>query len=248
MTYKRTAISTRRSAPADRELAESYGIRLIDYPARDYRYIMPPNRICESVISRPLPDAWIFSSRRGVEGWWKVWSSPPLSLAGDSPPLTRDGAPYQLPLVYAVGDKTQQILKETFGPEEIRKSPEENGETLAKRMAADGIEKVVHFCGTERRTEIREVCRKHNVQLIEVEVYESFPVTDPEPVTETADAILFFSPNGVSGFCQLYGLPAGDWTAIAIGPTTAEAVRHETGREPRVAPVPSFREMIKLAT
>ena len=194
----------------------------------------------EDVMSAS-PEAWLFTSRRGVEGWRHVWVN-----------LSENEKPLRIPPAYAVGEGTGMAIREKFEVSDVRSTDEQHGKALAERLMDDGVRSAIHFCGAIRRTELRDVFRKNQVELIEVEVYHRTDImkkdTEIEKVCNAGqvDAILFFSPDGVSGFYRLYALPDGDWTPLAIGPTTADAVRKVTGREPRIAPVPSFREMIRL--
>ncbi len=304
----RVAVCTRAPMPGDLETAKEYHVQLVHCPAYTYRWMTPSESTVNSLMSKKQPDAWVFTSRRGVEGWWRIWNrrshrmserflrgvsgdshspggtdrnnSPNITEKADSPDQPCPTHSALIPPVYVVGDKTEEVVRELFGsaasasaassatsssacsassssstasasqasPAEVRKAQEQHATALGYRMVLDGIRTAVHFCGVERRPELRDVCRKFDLELAEVEVYRSCAVKNPEPVKGSVDAILFFSPKGVSEFCRLYGLPEGGWEAVAVGPTTAGAVRHETGREPRVASSPSFREMIKLVS
>ncbi len=255
---KRTVISTRPSAPGDVDTAREHGILLLDFPAYYYRWITPSDFISDSVLSEPLPDAWVFTSRRGVEGWWRIWKM----LAGSdkktenspdkpqkellTPPKKVRKRSLVIPPVYVVGERTRQAFVDLFPEAEIRMAEEHNGLKLGLRMVSDDVGSVIHFCSVDRRSELREICRKFQIEITEVEVYRTTAVKDPQPVDMPVDAILFFSPNGVSEFKRLYGFPEGDWKPIAIGPTTAEAVERVTGRVPYVAQSPTFQEMLTL--
>ena len=253
---KKTVISTRPPSPGDQDAVADKDIRLVYYPAWNYRWITPPEYNIRSIINNPQNPAWVFTSRRGVEGWWRVWRK---QMIGGEYPGHRAEAEQKaelaeseedletlLPRIYVVGNKTGQEVRRLFHAGEIRKPELQNGHSLAGLLANDNIRSAVHFCSVNRRHELRVLCQEKKISLTEVEVYQGYPVTDPEPVRESADAILFFSPNGVSGFRRLYGLPEGDWKPVAVGSTTARAVREETGREPVIAPEATFSEMIKL--
>jgi len=255
-TGKKTVISTRPPSPGDQEAVRDKNVRLVYYPAWNYRWITPPESNITPVIRNPLQRVWVFTSRRGAEGWWRIWKK--LVESGRYPGISQDAstkddaaedggnADIPLPRFYVVGNKTEQEARRLFGARNIRMSEKHNGHDLARMLVRDNIRNAVHFCSVNRRHELRDVCHENGIILTELEVYQGYPVTDPEPVRESADAILFFSPNGVSGFRRLYGLPDGDWKPVAVGETTARAVREETGREPLVAPEAAFSEMIKL--
>ncbi len=256
----RIVLSTRLATSADVALARKQGIRLIDYPAWIYRWVTPPAGVIGSVFDGPSagskPDAWVFTSRRGVEGWWRalidksrigedVHSVLKQSFITEKTPVPDQD---RIPPVYAIGERTVEALRKTFATCEIRVPEGRDGASLGKNLAAEGIRHAIHFCGTERRQELTYVCRKHNITLTEVEVYERRSVMLPKPLNVAFDAILFYSPDGVSEFCRMYGVPAGEWHAVAIGKTTAEAVRRETGRDPLIPKTPAFDEMIKLVS
>ena len=236
----RFVLSTRLAKSEDVALAGKHGIRLIDYPAWIYRWVTPSSGVIGSVLHGPSagskPHAWVFTSRRGVEGWWRVLQQKNRSRADVYDVI---------PPIYAVGEATADALHKTLAPDEIRVPKGGDGASLGERLAADGIRHAVHFCGAERRKELADVCRKCNITLTEVELYQRRAVIRPKPLNVAFDAIFFYSPDGVSEFCRIYGVPAGKWHAVAIGKTTAEAVRRETGRDPLIPPTPTFEEMIK---
>lgn len=237
ISYRQTVITTRPLAPDDAELAKEHNILLLDYPAYYYQWVTPVDRILDSVLSDPFPDAWVFTSRRGVEGWWRVWNS----ISND-----RTGWPSSIPPVYVIGEKTRQTYRDTFSEGDIRMPNEHNGMALGLKMVHDGICSMTHFCSADRRSELSDICKKFQIQYNEVVVYRACQVVDPQVIDTPVDAILFFSPNGVSEFLRLYGLPDGDWKPVAVGSNTANAVSRLTGRKPLVAKSPSFHEMIQL--
>ncbi|MDG5767430.1 uroporphyrinogen-III synthase [Balneolales bacterium ANBcel1] len=254
---RKVVISTRPSASGDMDMANAQGILLLDYPAFYYRWITPTGFVIDSVFAEPTPEAWVFTSRRGVEGWWRVWKGLSDETKAGSGTLNDKSAEkgrepraekqnLSVPPIYVVGEKTRSSTEELFPEAETRMAGEHHGSALALKMVRDGIRSVVHFCSVDRRSEIRDIAKKFQVEFTEVEVYRSCPVTDPQPIDTAVDAIFFFSPNGVAEFMRLYGLPEGDWKAVAVGGTTAEVVRKKTGRVPLVADSPSFQEMIKL--
>ncbi len=231
----RIVLSTRLAESADVALAKKHNILLIDYPVWIYRRVTPPSDVIDALCTGSQPDAWVFTSRRGVEGWWHVWKE-------------RGAVSAVIPPIYAVGPATADAVRKTFSSVDIRLPQGGDGLSLGEAMARDGIRSAVHFCAAERRRELMEVSRKHNITLTEAVVYERRSVINPKPLNVVFDAILFYSPDGVSEFCRIYGVPGGDWHAIAVGKTTAEAVRRITGREPHIPESPAFDEMIKLVS
>lgn len=261
---RKKVISTRPSAPGDAELAKRHNIDLVDCPAYYYEWITPPRQVTEAILRKARPGAWVFTSSRGVEGWWRAWKKitgmkQKNEITGQSKQAgelfggethgeayVSGGITAEIPPVYVLGDKTREIFEFRFPSVKTCMGETQNAVALGMKIVTDGIGSVAHFCSTDRRKELREICQKSGVGITEVEVYRSCAVTDPMPVKDPVDAVFFFSPNGVSEFKRLYGTPKGDWLAVAVGPTTAEKVQDVTGKVPKVAESPSFQEMLKL--
>ncbi len=246
---ERLAISTRTVTSGEVALARRHGVRLMDYPVWQYRWITPPPHLTATIMAE-APQAWVFTSRRGVEGWWRVWNEQQKKQRLRDEILGKT-EPTPIPRVYAVGEATAQAVRRFFGDSDIRAARGGDGKSLGEELAADGVRSAVHFCAVERRPELAEVCMKRGISLIEAEVYERGPVPDPKPLLTAFDALLFFSPDGAAEFLRIYGErlesePEGSWKAVAIGQTTAGAIREQTGLEPLTASTPSFEEMLKL--
>lgn len=267
----RIVLSTRLATPEEVTLAKQYNLRLADYPVWLYHRISPPSDVVALLLENPSAeprtgehrggheevrkyirpgsqassrtagragdriDAWVFTSRRGVEGWWHVWKDENRSSTAILP-------------VYAVGEATAETIRHRFPEADMRIPRGGDGAAIGEALARDSMRSAVHFCAVDRRPELKAVCRKHNIDLMEVEVYERVPVPDPKPIHTECDAIFFYSPDGVAEFCRLYGVPDGEWHPVAVGRTTADAVRRETGREPLNPDHPGFEEMIKLVS
>ncbi|TVQ68019.1 MAG: uroporphyrinogen-III synthase, partial [Balneolaceae bacterium] len=309
------AISTRAVTSGEVALARRHGIRLMDYPVWQYRWLAPPPHLTATILAEE-PQAWVFTSRRGVEGWWRTWKeqlrkqklrneilgkttqqgqghqmpgkTTQQTQGHEMPGKTtqqaqgRDGSDaMRIPPVYVVGGATADAVRRFFGDagireagtgeEEIRQddvgeagigeagvtqadigeadirvADRGDGKSLGEALLRDGVQHAVHFCAVERRTELAEFCMKHGISLTEAEVYQRTAVSNRKPLFTAFDALLFFSPDGVTEFFRVYGVPGGSWRPVAVGQTTAAAIRQETGRDPLIAASPSFEEMLKL--
>jgi len=286
MTPTRLAISTRTVTSGEVALARRHGIRLMDYPVWQYRWISPPPHLTATILAEG-PQAWVFTSRRGVEGWWRIWreqlrkqklrneilgktsrkAQGDKALGGKTKGgesqgghsqvgqwqsgQTQGGQAMHIPAVYCVGDATADAVRRFFGETgigqiEIRVAERGDGQSLGEALMRDGVRSAVHFCAVERRTELAEFCMKRGISLTETEVYQRTTVSNRKPLFTAFDAVLFFSPDGVTEFFRVYGVPGGSWRPVGVGQTTAEAIRQETGLEPLIAASPSFEEMLKL--
>ncbi len=232
-----TVITTRPTRPEEVRHAANAGIRLMDYPAWGYRWSRPDPLPWDRWPDKSKTEAWVFTSWRGVEGWWRIWRE----LTNNCTVKKTD-----LPVIYAIGKKTAQVVGRLFPDSEVVIPHEGYGLAMGHRMAGDGIGSAIHFCGSARRHELAQVCHKYKMDLTELEVYQRCALTDPKPLQTHFDAILFFSPDGVEAFYQQYEVPPGSWKAVAVGRTTAIAVRRIAGKEPLVAKTATFEDMITL--
>lgn len=101
----------------------------------------------------------------------------------------------------------------------------ESARTLAQMIIALHVSNVDFFAGESRRDELPELLQSARIQLHEHIVYKTMML---HPKLEGDwGYILFFSPSALESFLAHNRFPEGA-TAIAIGSTTAEALRqHE---------------------
>ncbi|MFT3794593.1 uroporphyrinogen-III synthase [Flavobacterium sp.] len=123
--------------------------------------------------------------------------------------------------VFCVGSKTADLLDEHgFTVQEIADSAQELAEVIVSDYADETF---TFFSSTIRRNELPMALLEADVELNEIEVYETEPT--PQKVG-TFDGILFFSPSGVQSF-----LSANEITnemCFCIGKTTATELEKTT--------------------
>lgn len=169
---------------------------------------------------------WIFTSRNAV----KAVESYQLNF-----PKT----------VYAVGRKTADVLRVLSCH---AKTPlEENAKGLASYIIKenDTKEKMAFFCGNLRRDELPNELKAAQIP------FEEFPVYTTETYTKKIDIdqydlVLFFSPSGVSSYAESNVFPK-DIHYIAIGPTTAKALKKHKIKNIHTAQSPSLEQMMAKA-
>ncbi|QDO93083.1 uroporphyrinogen-III synthase [Formosa sediminum] len=119
---------------------------------------------------------------------------------------------------FCVGERTMKYL-------------EENGQNVSKMKlyGSDLANYIVKyhkndtftfFCGNLRHDAIPNILQEHNISLKEIIVYHTLPA--PEKIDHTFDAILFYSPSGVSSYLTENTIT--NETLFCIGKTTAEAL------------------------
>lgn len=123
--------------------------------------------------------------------------------------------------VFCVGSKTADLLDEHgFTVQEIADNAQELAEVIVSNYANETF---TFFSSTIRRNELPMALLESDVELNEIEVYE----TEPTPQKAGAfDGILFFSPSGVQSFLMVNEIT--DEVCFCIGSTTAKELEKTT--------------------
>ena len=123
--------------------------------------------------------------------------------------------------IFGIGTTTKSILQEKFTQSHII-GDAGNAASLADQIIAEGnIESVIFFCGDQRRDELPEKLKRHNVVVTEIIVYKTIPL--PHRLQKRYDGILFFSPSAVQSFFVNNVVPP-ETILFSIGDTTAKAI------------------------
>ncbi len=137
--------------------------------------------------------------------------------------------------IYCMGNSTQELVKKYFGEHSIVGTGA-NAAELAEQIVEDAAnDMVIFFCGDQRRDELPDILQNNDIEVQEIEVYHTIPVT--HKISKQYHGILFFSPSAVDSFFRNNLLPATT-ILFAIGNTTAAAIKKYcgntviTGKEP----------------
>lgn len=182
-----------------------------------------------SALERPKSyDGLIFTSPRAVEAFADAMSW-----------LPSENVVWHAKPIFAVGPRTADELRNVgFAP-----IGEESGSggTLANHILQRRFEKSLLFlCGDRRRDELLDRLHEGRVSVDELCVYETKPMSRLD-LTDypTPDWIVFFSPSGVEAMQSVTGVDTADVRIVAIGPTTASALRQDGYQVDAVATEPS---------
>lgn len=123
--------------------------------------------------------------------------------------------------VFCVGEQTADLLDaHGFTVQEIASNAQELADDIVQHYATETF---TFFSGNIRRNELPLTLMESDVELNEIEVYE----TEPTPQKVGAfDGILFFSPSGVQSFLSANEIT--NETCFCIGQTTASALKKIT--------------------
>lgn len=119
-----------------------------------------------------------------------------------------------------------------------------NAAALGTQLIADGISNVTFFCSDKRMDTLPLMLAAAGISTNEVIVYNT--IETPVALSTVYDAILLFSPSGVSSYLSANVLPAGA-ALFAIGTTTAAAIYQHTGRVATVSSNPEKESVLNAA-
>ena len=140
--------------------------------------------------------------------------------------------------IYCVGLKTKRLIEERIG---TVKHNERNAKKLAGHLVEfmEGLE-VTYFCGNLRMDDLPKILRENNLQVDEVEIYQT--IYSPVEVDKNVEGVLFFSPSAIASYL-LKNAP--DKIAYCIGETTATEARKHF-KKVKVAKIPIAESIVDL--
>lgn len=144
--------------------------------------------------------------------------------------------------IYCVGEKTKQLIAEYFGEEKIYGSADNAGELAELIVEEDLTDGVIFFCGDQRRDELPEILRSHEIEVYEIVVYQTIAV--PQKLTKPYEGILFFSPSAIDSFFRVNKVDKKT-VFFAIGNTTSNAITKFSDNKIIISKLPDKEHMIK---
>ena len=144
--------------------------------------------------------------------------------------------------IYCIGTTTNKLVSKYFGGEKIAGTANDAA-SLAELIVEDLVTgEVIFFCGDQRRDELPDILRKHDIEVNEIVVYQT--ITVPHKVDKTYHGILFLSPSAAASFFQKNKLP-GTTILFAIGNTTANEIRKFTTNKIIISDEPGKENLLK---
>lgn len=199
---RHVVVSTKHLTASQLQYAQVLGLEAVSCPLFEEMPISGDD--ISSLMPKEIGTA-IFTSPLAV---------PPIAHLAD----TLTGGP-----IFCVGTRAEQALQK------LGLKPAAQGFESAEALAAFMVQfplklPMVHFCGAQRRPELRQVLQQSGVRLTEVPVYQMLPVLAPAfPAVYLG--VLFFSPRGVARYLELVGMKElSSKNCFAIGATTASAL------------------------
>ena len=234
MSYKPIILVTRELNDEQLSMAEELGLHVVMQEAIeiDYREDWFSFQTILKTVDKPI---LAFTSQNGVKSFRRFLDS------GEEMP--------DYSAVYAVGEKTAELLKE-MDIEPVTPD-QQDAVGLAEKIVDDISEKkkkptVLHLCGDKRRDEFRQHLEDSDINVRDVVVYNTH-LNSMELPPQQMDGILFFSPSAVQAFRKSGGfLNQKNPELFAIGTTTGEELSIEAGRHVNISPEPDTEVFLKF--
>lgn len=144
--------------------------------------------------------------------------------------------------IYCIGFTTTALIRKLFPFSEIIATAE-NAADLAS-LIVDGqlSDEIVFFCGDQRREELPQILREHQIAVNDIVVYQTISL--PQKVKKDYIGILFFSPSAVDSFFEMNKVTEHT-VFFAIGNTTASCIRKYNNNRILVADQPGKENLVR---
>jgi len=160
------------------------------------------NRLKPKVVKNPI-DNVVFTSQNGVEAVLENFSPMELDFKN----------------IYCVGRRTKRLIEKRIGKvTQVENSAESLANYLVQQLPNKSV---TFFCGNKRRDELPSILKKNNIEVNEVECYQT--QLTPRKIEDKYNAILFFSPTGIESFIKENKIK--DIAVFCIGETTANEAK-----------------------
>jgi uroporphyrinogen-III synthase len=230
MNFNRIFVT--RSLTEDQVLyAKALGLDPVIEPALRVEFPDVSDKLLKK-LDRYQHAVWVFTSQKSVEVLKRIQNSAYRIQ--------------EIPVIYAVGDKTGEALSEIGIDARVPDQKDANG--LARLIKQDFISEkpaVLHWCGNRRREELGDQLKIAGFRYIDIEVYRT-ELNNIRIPDEKLDAILFYSPSAVEAFRESGGFDIELPELFAIGNTTGEALSLESGKHVHIPNEPSTEALLEL--
>ncbi len=145
--------------------------------------------------------------------------------------------------IYCVGNATKILIEKTFDKASVI-AVADNAADLVQKIIADkkSVNEIYFFCGDKRRHELPYLLQSNNINVNEIEVYQTIILK--HTIEKNYDAILFFSPSAAEGFFKINSV--NEQTVLfAIGNTTAMEIKKYSQNKIVVGNKPGKQDLIE---
>ncbi len=146
--------------------------------------------------------------------------------------------------IYCIGNTTNKLVKEYFGEELIVATASDAAELADKIVEDEVTNEVIFFCGDKRRNELPSILNEHDINVNEIEVYQTNMIH--HTIEKNYDGILFFSPSAAASFFFTNKLNE-KIILFAIGNTTSAELKKYSRNKIIIADEPDKNNLVKKA-
>lgn len=146
--------------------------------------------------------------------------------------------------IYCIGNTTKKLVKEYFGEEMIAGNAADATELAELIIEDNETDEVIFFCGDKRRDELPSILNDNNIDVNEIEVYQTNMIE--HKLDKSYNGILFFSPSAAESFFSTNKLD-NKTILFAIGNTTASAIKKFSTNKIVVADEPGKNNLVEKA-
>ena len=143
--------------------------------------------------------------------------------------------------IFSMGQTTRELIQDFFGEENISGTADDAGK-LADVIIEQCPQKLIFFCGDQRRDELPEKLANKNIPIEEIVVYRTKLTS--QKIAKEYDGILFFSPSAVDSFFSMNSV-GNNTIVFAIGHTTANAISEKVNNKIIIADKPGKEALVK---
>lgn len=144
--------------------------------------------------------------------------------------------------IYCIGTTTRQLVSKYFGNNAIAGTANDAASLAALIVGDQPKEKVVFFCGDQRRDELPVILQEHDIEAREIIVYET--IATRHRIEKKYNGILFFSPSAVESFFVNNEL-AEKTILFAIGATTAKQIKKHSNNQIVISEEPGKENLVR---
>ncbi len=144
--------------------------------------------------------------------------------------------------IYCMGTTTQQLVVKFFGQNAIAGTANDAASLAKQIIKNQPKEKLIFFCGDQRRDELPELLKQHSIEAKETIVYETTAIH--HLIQKQYDGILFFSPSAVESFFT-NNKAVENTVLFAIGNTTAKELKKHSNNKIVISNEPGKENLAK---
>lgn len=144
--------------------------------------------------------------------------------------------------IYCIGNTTKLLVKKYFGEDSIVGTANSAVELSELIVEEADTEKIIFFCGDQRRAELPEILHSNKIDVNEIIVYHTIPV--PHKIEKEYSGILFFSPSAVESFFTNNKINE-QIILFSIGNTTATEIKKYTNNTTVISEEPGKENLVR---